>query len=235
VSRVAIIAALPGELKPLVANGTWRRSESGTSGSAASRPNVWTGSVAGHEAVAVAGGIGAAAAAHAVDLALSHGPADALISCGWAGAITCAVKPPDAFAISEIVDHSTGERFATQSPEGLRLITLDHVAGINEKRPLAEAHKAVLVDMEAAAVARLAAQRGIPFYCFKSISDAYTDRLPDFNRFITSDGRLRLPAFIGHAAIRPVYWPSLVRLAGNSARAAVNLAQLLSKSIPAKL
>jgi adenosylhomocysteine nucleosidase len=230
VSRIAIIAALPGELKPLVANGAWRQSAPKTSAS-----NVWFGSIAGHEAIAVAGGIGAAAASRAVDRALSNGPADALISYGWSGAITCAVKPPDAFAISEVVDHTTGEHFATGSAEGLRLITLDHVAGSNEKRPLAEAHKAVLVDMEAAAVARAAFRRGLAFYCFKSISDGYTDRLPDLNRFITPDGRLRTPAFVAYVAVRPGYWPSLVRLAGNSARAAANLAELISKSIPAKL
>ena len=223
-SRIAIIAALPGELQPLVVNGTWRRAA----------PNVWTGSINGHEATAVAGGIGSACASSAVDLALSHGPADALISYGWAGAITCAVKPPDAFAISEVIEHSSRERFATRHSEGLRLVTLDRVAGYYEKRPLAETHKAVLVDMEAAAVARAAAQRGIAFYCFKSISDGYTDRLPDLNRFIT-EGHLRTPAFVAHVAVRPIYWPSLVRLAGNSARAAAGLAELLSKSLPAKL
>jgi len=230
VGRIAIIAALPGELKPLVAKGAWRQSALKTSAS-----NVWSGSIAGHEVVAVAGGIGAVAASRAVDLVLSNGPADALISYGWSGAITCAVKPPEAFAISEVVDHTTGERFATGSAEGLRLITLDHVAGMNEKRPLAEAHKAVLVDMEAAAVARAATRRGLSFYCFKSISDAYTDRLPDLNRFIAPDGSLRTLVFVAYAAVRPVYWPSLVRLARNSAQAAANLAELISKSIPAKL
>ncbi len=228
-SRIAIIAALPRELKPLVANGTWRQIKSETSVA-----TVWTGSLAGHEAVAVAGGMGAEAASRAVEIAVSHGSADALISYGLAGAITCAVKPPDAFTISEVVDHSSRQRFSTRHREGLRLVTLDHVVGANEKRPLAETHQAVLVDMEAAAVARAAVERDLPFYCFKSISDGYTDRLPDLNRFITG-GRLRMPAFVAHAAIRPVYWPGLVRLAGNSARAAENLAELLSKSIPAKL
>ena len=230
-SRIAIIAALPGELKPLVANGTWRRPGPSIAGG----PEVWTGTVSGHEAIALAGGIGPASAASAVERALSHGRVDALISYGWAGAITCAVKPPDAFVISEIIDYSSSEHFMTRSAGGLRLITLDHVAGYYEKRPLAEAHKAVLVDMEAAVVARAAARRDLPFYCFKSISDSYTDRLPDFNRFITTDGRFRLPSFVGHAAIRPVYWPALVRLHRNGAQAAVNLAELLSKSIPAKL
>jgi adenosylhomocysteine nucleosidase len=229
VSRIAIIAALPGELKPLVRNGTWRQTNIG------SASNLWTGSLAGHEAVAIAGGVGTAAAARAVDLALSHHPADALISYGWAGAITCAVKPPSAFAISEVIDHGTGERFATCSREGLRLITLDHVAGVNEKRPLAERHQAVLVDMEAAAVARAATRHNIAFYCFKSISDGYTDRLPDFTRFIAPDGRFRMPPFLAYAATHPVYWPPLIRLGKNSARAASNLARFISKTFPATL
>src|SRR5579883_3121429 len=198
-SRIAIIAALPGELKPLVAaNGSaWHRSG----------PNLWTGTLAGHEAIAIAGGIGTQAAERAVGAALSQGRPDALVSYGWAGAITCAVKPPDAFAISEVIDHSTGEHFPTRLPGGIRLVTLDHVAVANEKRPLAEKHRAVLVDMEAAAVARLAAERGIAFYCFKGISDGYTDRLPNMNAFIV-EGRLRMPSFVAHAALRPVYWPS---------------------------
>jgi adenosylhomocysteine nucleosidase len=223
-SRIAIIAALPGELKPLVRG--WRHS---------SEQNLWTGALNGHEAIAIAGGIGRAAAARAVSIALSHGRLDALISYGWTGAITCALKPPSAYAISEIIDHSTGERFATSCSGGVRLITLDHVAGINEKRPLAEAHQAVLVDMESASVARLAAESSIPFYCFKGISDAYTDNLPDFSRFISAEGRLRMLAFLAHAALRPVYWPSLLRVGRNSSRAALNLARLLSKSLPTSL
>jgi adenosylhomocysteine nucleosidase len=222
-SRLAIIAALPGELKPLVRG--WRNSER----------NVWTGHIQGHEAIAIAGGIGADAAARAVTLALSQEHRDALISYGWTGAITCALKPPSAYAISEIIDHDTGERFATRTPNGVRLITLDHVAGLNEKRPLAETHQAVLVDMEAAVVARAAAENNIPLYCFKGISDAYTDDLPDFSRFISAEGQLRMPAFLTHAAFRPRHWPSLARVGKNSRLAASNLARLLSKSLPATL
>jgi len=220
---IAVIAALPGELKPLVRD--WQRVE----------PNIWTGHIAAHEAIAIAGGMGATAAARAVERASARGKLDALISYGWAGAVTCALKPPAAYAISEIVDHGSGERFITRTPDGVRLVTLDHVAGINEKRPLAETHQAVLVDMEAAAVARLAAENRIPFYCFKGISDAYTDNLPDFARFISAEGRLRLAAFLAHAAIRPIYWPSLARVGRNSGIAASNLARLLSKSFPATL
>jgi len=226
-SRVAIIAALPGELKPLVSGngGNWRRSQ----------PNVWTGTLAGHEATAIAGGIGSAAAARAVETALTHGSPDALVSYGWAGALTCALKPPGAYPISEVIDHRSGEHFATRSPEGTRLVTLDRVARPDEKRSLAQKHQAVLVDMEAATVARLAAQNSIPFYCFKGISDGYNDHLPDFSAFITESGQFRMPIFVTYAALRPVYWSALIRLGKNSSEAASNLAQSLSKYLPTSL
>lgn len=223
-SYIAIIAALPGELKPLIGED-WHHPE----------PNVWTGSISHHGAVAISGGIGAAAAGRAVAKALSYGWPDALISYGWAGALTCALKPPAAFAISDVIDHGSGERFATRSPQGTRLVTLDHVAHPDEKRTLAQAHQAVLVDMEAAAVGRLAAERNIPFYCFKGISDAYTDHLPDFGSFISPAGELRTAALVAHAVLRPAYWASLIRLGRNSSLAASNLARSLSNSLPQSL
>jgi adenosylhomocysteine nucleosidase len=223
VSRIAIIAALPGELKPLVRG--WIREE----------PHIWIGSIAGHEAIAIAGGIGSASATRAAEAALSHGHPDALISYGWAGALTCALKPPSAHSITEIIDNGTGRRFPTRSPHGTRLVTFDRVARPYEKRRLAETHQSVLVDMEAAAVARFAAENDIPFYCFKGISDAWDDNLPDFSRFISTEGQLRMPSFLAHAALRPAYWSSLARIGRNSSAAALNLVGLLSKSLPATL
>ena len=222
-SRIAIIAALPGELKPLVRG--WTREKS----------NIWTGSIAGHDAIAIAGGIGSSSATRAAEVALSQGRPDALVSYGWAGALTCALKPPGAHSITEIIDNGTGRRFPTRSPHGTRLVTFDRVARPYEKRHLAETHQSVLVDMEAAAVAGFAAENNIPFYCFKGISDAWDDILPDFSRFISADGRLRMPSFLAHAAFHPAYWGSLARIGRNSTAAAANLAGLLSKSLPANL
>lgn len=219
-SKIAIIAALPGELKPLV-RGWQQRGK-----------NLWAGRIADHEAVAIAGGIGAAAAQRAAERAFAEGSPSVLVSYGWAGALTCAVKPPDACVISEIVDAATGEKFTTASADGFRLITLDRVARYEEKRALAQKHQAVLVDMEAAAVARMAAARGIPFYCFKGISDGYLDRLPDFSRFISGSGELRMPAFLAYVAVRPQYWASLWRLGANSSAAANGLADLVREHLP---
>jgi adenosylhomocysteine nucleosidase len=218
-SKIAIIAALSGELKPLV-RGWQQRGK-----------NLWARQIGDHEAIAIAGGIGAAAARRAVERAFAEGNPGALISFGWAGALTCAVKPPDACVISEIVDDTSGERFKTASTDGFRLITLDRVARYDEKRALAQKHQAVLVDMEAAAVARMAIERGIPFYCFKGISDGYLDRLPDFSRFISGSGELRMPAFLFYVALRPQYWASLWRLGANSSAAAIGLADLATATL----
>lgn len=217
--KIAIIAALPGELKPLVHG--WQ-----TGGR-----NLWTGRVGEYEATAVAGGMGASAAERGVERVLADGHPDALVSYGWTGALTCAVKPPAVCVISEVVDAGSGERFATRSADGFRLITLDHVARADEKRGLAAKHQSVLVDMEAATVARIAAARGIPFYCFKGVADGYLDVLPDFSLFMNGTGELRMGAFLAHVAVRPKYWASIGRLGKNSGAAATALAGILEESL----
>jgi adenosylhomocysteine nucleosidase len=216
--KIAIIAALPGELKPLVKS--WQKRER----------NLWMGRVGDYEATAVAGGMGAAAAERAVERVFAEGSPEALVSYGWAGALTCAVKPQAVCVISEVVDAGSGDRYATRSADGFRLITLDHVARADEKRGLAAKHQSVLVDMEAATVAKIAAARGVPFYCFKGLSDGYTDELPDFSRFIDGRGQLRMLDFLAHAAVRPKYWPSLWRLGKNSKAAASALKRAFLKA-----
>ena len=89
----------------------------------------------------------------------------------------------------------TGERFRCDAGAGeLWLLTSPQVADSAEKRRLASAYDAALVDMEAAAIARLAAMRGIPFYCIKGVSDGFNDQLPDFNRFLSPSGHFHLAA-----------------------------------------
>ncbi len=215
--RIGIVAALPGELTPLVSE--WKRLDG----------NAWTGVVAGHECVAVAAGMGKDAATRACEQIFAGGRVDALMSAGWAGALSCGVKPPDAYEVKEVVETQTGERFLTGQEEGCRLVTLDHVADVKEKRRLAERYRAVLVDMEAATVARLAQARNVPFLCCKGISDGATDVLPDFSRFISTKGQLRMPAFLAHVAVRPRYWKNLGRMGANSQKAAVALRRLIEE------
>lgn len=215
--RVGIVAALPGELKPLITG--WQKLDG----------SAWSGEISGMQCIAVAGGMGSDAAARTCERIFAAGPVDAMMSVGWAGSLSCGAKPPDAYEVSEVIDAQTGERFSTGQEQGLRLVTLGHVAGVAEKRRLAESYRAVMVDMEAAAVARLARTRNLPFLCCKGISDGATDVLPDFSKFIGHHGQMQMGAFLAHVAVRPHYWKNLARMGSNSRKAAVALRELVTE------
>jgi adenosylhomocysteine nucleosidase len=69
--------------------------------------------------------------------------------------------------------------------------------------------------------------REIPFYCIKGVSDGLNDRLPDFNPFLTSDGRFRRLPFALLSLLRPWYWPALLRMGENSKRASQSIVESL--------
>ena len=217
--RIGIIAALPGELKPLV-RGRQKMPVARGSGIA-----MWKWEVDGNQVVAVCAGMGAAAARRAFTAAEFAGSLDAVVSIGWAGALTEAANPGECYAVSQIVDALTGERFSA-NPRGERLVTTAHVADAAEKHRLATSYTAKLVDMEAAAVARLAQMRGIPIHCFKAVSDGVRADLPDLNPFIRVDGKMRMPAFLAYVAMRPRYWAPLAQLGRNSSLAAKAMARV---------
>jgi len=232
--RVAVIAALPGELRPLVRG--WRHE---------SRRGVelWRRRRGETEWIAACAGAGQKAALRAWHEIEQTGAIDAVISTGWAGALRAGLAAGRVYRVAGVVDARTGERFATEqirelvapapvesaggetrpgAPENgaIWLVTLERVANRQDKPRLAAAHGAGLVDMEAAAVAGAARARGLPFHCVKGVSDGPEDRLPDFNRFITAEGEFRLGPFMGFAALRPWTWRPLLRLGAPSRRSA---------------
>ena len=218
-TRVAMIAAMPGELKPLV--GKWPHS---------TRDGVqfWAQRNSEEEWIAACAGAGQAAATRAFAALEEGGPIDLVISVGWAGALLENVVSGSAHNLAGVIDARTGERFLCDAGAGdLWVVTSPVVAGEAEKRRLARTYSAALVDMEAAAVGRLASMREIPFYCVKGVSDSLDARMPDFNRFIEPNGRFQTGKFILFAALRPWYWPALIRMGENSRKAAQNIAQSL--------
>jgi adenosylhomocysteine nucleosidase len=218
--RIGIIAAFAGELKPLVRG--WSRQANGAF--LTQRKDM--------TAIAVAKGMGAARAEQAVAIAESSGPLDALVSIGWAGGASCGIQPGTAYEVGEVIDAVSGERFATSIEAGpLKLVTLDHVAGRDEKRQVAERYGASLVDMEAAAVARLARAKGIPFHCWKTVTDMATEDLPDFNSFLDNEKQLRTGRLATYALTRPRYVAPLLRMGKNGRSGADALGQTLRRWI----
>jgi adenosylhomocysteine nucleosidase len=215
-TRTAIIAALPAELKPLTRGWQHERSNG---------VDLWRWSFDGGEWIAACAGAGVNRAAKAFAEVEKSGELDSVISTGWAGALREELVPGQTYDVSTVIDARTGERFVTTGPPNdCWLVTNSRVADAAEKQRLASTYEAALVDMEAAGVARLARMRGIPFYCIKGISDGYSDHLPDFNRFISTDGQFQLLRFVFFALVRPWHWRALIRMGENSSKAARSIA-----------
>jgi adenosylhomocysteine nucleosidase len=215
-TRTAFIAAFPDELKPLVKG--WPHS---------TREGVqfWAQRNEEEEWIAACAGAGQAAATRAFAAIEDGGPVDLIFSLGWAGALTNVVEPGAAYSAAGVIDARTGERFLCDAGAGKHwLVTAPAVADQREKARLAASYSAALVDMEAAAIARLAAMRQTPFYCIKGVSDGLDAKLPDFNRFITRDGQLQTVRLVLYAVFRPWYWPALIQMGENSRKASQSIA-----------
>lgn len=223
-NRIAIIAALPGELKPLVRG--WAHERLGG-------VDLWRTRQNNAEWIAACAGMGQQAATRAFAEVEKSGPLDRVSSVGWAGSLREDIKAGKAYRAAGVVDMRTGERFAVSgSASGDPwLVTSAGVAGPVEKRRLAAEYHAGMVDMEGAAIARLAAMRGVPFSCIKGVSDGVSDNLPDFNPFISAQGRLRLSRLLFFVLPRPWYWPALIRMGENSNKASHSLTGLLLENL----
>ena len=226
-TRTAIIAAMPGELKPLVKDsaGGWPHSKRNGIDFWARRGEKedWE-----EEWIAACAGAGQDAATRAFAGIEDGGPIDLVFSIGWAGALREEIAPGTAHNVAGVIDLRTGERFRCDAGAGdLWLLTSPQVANSAEKRRLASAYDAALVDMEAAAIARLAQMRGIPFYCIKGVSDGFNDLLPDFNRFLSPTGHFHLARFVLFAFLKPWIWPALIRMGENSKQASQSIAESL--------
>ncbi|MBB5345915.1 phosphorylase family protein [Tunturibacter empetritectus] len=224
--NIAIIAALEGELKPLVRGrgaGSWKRRESSKGCS------VWEYRHADGCWIAACAGMGEVRAALAFAEAEKIAAIDAVCSVGWAGALDGTIAAESVSGVSLVIDTKTGERFRPTDLQSAWpvLATTTRVADEREKKRLAASYGARLVDMEAATIARIALGKSIQFYCFKAVSDDAEARLPDLNPFVADNGRLKMLPFLAHVAVRPGSWSGLMKLGRHSSAAAKNLAEAL--------
>jgi adenosylhomocysteine nucleosidase len=236
VIRTAIIAALPGELKPLV-----RKSGRGWRHQKRNRVHLWRRRAGELEWVAACAGVGQNAAARALAEIERDGPLAQILSVGWAGSLRKDRRPGEAYRVYGVVDLPTNTRLraspftpvrqeagARKGPPDIWLATSTKVlTGPKEKMDVAISYYADLVDMEAIALARLAKARGVAFHCIKGVSDGADAHLPDFNPFLTADGRFKRVKFIVFALFHPGYWQALRKMGENSKQAAQRIAELV--------
>ena len=174
------------------------------------------------QAVVAIGGIGEECARRAAETAIEDAQPGLLVSAGIAGAISSKLKVGDVSRIREVVNVATGERYTTRGGEWL-LGTSQDVSNVAEKRELLTKYGADVVDMEGAAVAQVARERGLEFAAVKAISDDSGFVMPPLTRFIDQDGKFDNGRFLLFVAFRPKWWSALARMRTNTAIAAANL------------
>jgi adenosylhomocysteine nucleosidase len=220
-SRVAIVAALEREVRPLIK--PWRVTERQHSGRSFRFFET-------EDVVLVGGGIGAEAARRAAEAAIVLYQPEIVYSAGYAGALDPAICIGQIIRPARVIDVGDGSSVSIAGGEGV-LVTAGSVAGPAQKDKLRESFRAKAVDMEAAAVARAAEARGIEFAAIKAISDEFGFEFPAVDRFVDSEGCFQEKRFALFVAVRPWLWLRVIELARNSRRASRALCEELQKLV----
>jgi adenosylhomocysteine nucleosidase len=215
--RLAIVAALEREVRPLVKSWHVTEREYGGQGFRFFENG---------DVVLVCGGIGAGAARRAAEAIIAVFDPKVVFSAGFAGALDGSLKVGDVLRPQIVINAGDCSRTIISGGEGV-LVSFESVASPLQKAKLRESFAAQAVDMEAAAVARSAEARGKGFAAIKAISDEIDFELPAMERFVDDQGRFSEARFAFYATFRPWIWLRVIRMARNSNRAAHTLCMSL--------
>jgi adenosylhomocysteine nucleosidase len=221
-SKTAIIAAMERELAPLVRG--WKK------GALSSDGKTFT-FFENDSLVAVIAGIGCKNAALAASAVVEKFHPSTLMSVGLAGALIRSLKVGSVFTPNIVVDASDGAEYRCAADSsrisGGVLVSATEVAGAAAKKQLVQDFHALVVDMEAAGVAKIAQEANIDFRCVKAISDEADFAMPPMGKFLAAGGNFQAGKFAAWAAVRPWQWPRVAALARNSHRATKALCEWL--------
>ncbi len=181
-------------------------------------------------ALIAVGGIGQKFARRAAKVAIEVAQPKLLVSAGMVGAISPGLKVGDVGRVREVVDVATGARYPGSSDGEWILATSQDVSDAADKQQLSTKFGADVVDMEAAAVAQVAKERGLRFAAIKSISDDAEFDMPPLNRFI-DDGKFDTRRFLVYVALHPRWWGTLGKIKKNSEIASANLCRAVEHLI----
>ena len=220
--RIAILAPMPSELRPLVLPlGLARPRERET--------EFFWGATGRAEVVAALTGIGMRAGAQAAARILDATSPDHLIIVGIAGGIGGSVAVGDLIVPELVLNRDTGETYRPTSlgdphPRGTLASSDALLEAPNEIERLKD-QGVIAVDMETAAIAAVCNLRGCPWSVFRAISDRADDGTTDaaILGLADSKGNPKLAAVARFVLTRPHRIPQLVRL-GRGARAATRTA-----------
>jgi adenosylhomocysteine nucleosidase len=222
-SKVAIVAALEREVRPLIKG--WSVSQREIDG-------LRFRFFEKDDFVLVCGGIGAEAARRAAEAVIAIYAPSVIYSAGFAGALDPALKVGDVVQPRRVVNASDGSSVNFDQGEGI-LVSFGSIASPAQKMRLRDSFGAQAVDMEAGAVGRAAEARGAAFAVVKVISDEFDFNFPAMERFVDANGQFLEGRFVWFIALRPWLWAGVARLARNSNRASLVLCDRLRKRMDA--
>jgi adenosylhomocysteine nucleosidase len=189
----------------------------------------------GRAVAAIANGAGAERAFAAAILA---GNISAVCNTGFCGALDKRLNIGDVVVGTEVRNGT--HTYPASLPGGPKsssgpVMSIDHVAQTaEEKRSLRETGAAtsmpIIVEMEAAGVARAAEDLGVPFYCVRAVSDLADETFAnDFNAALTADGRFSVVRLVAGGLSSPQKrFGELLRLQRRTAVASKKLGEFLA-------
>ena len=192
-------------------------------------------------------GEGVANARRHLESWLEQSAARAVLSIGFAGALSASLRVGDLVIASDI--HGSRER-----PDSMLLAVAEQVRmewpvhlGVavtsNEILWQAESKRALaaslatseigFVDMESTAIAGVCTRRQVPFLIIRSISDLLDEDLPlDFNQYRDRNGSVDPAKVVNAALLRPAALKGLFELRKRSRLCADRLADFVERLIP---
>ncbi len=217
VARVAILAPMPSELKPLVKRLSLREERRGDL-------VVHVGRAGDVEVLAVTSGMGLTNAARATERLLDAAVVDHVVVSGIAGGIAPNVAIGDAIVPEVVVDEASGNEYRPHTlgdttPHG-RLLSSDTFFSSAEDLARFHAQGVIALDMETSGVAEVCQRRGQPWSVFRFISDLGGETDPEMYALAKPDGSANVKALARYLVTRPQRIPYLVKVGRNSVNAA---------------
>jgi adenosylhomocysteine nucleosidase len=251
---IAVLCAIRQEISPLVACMNVSKKFN------IDEIPFYQGDLNGRPLTLVQGGIGRENAIKAACCLLESMTVDLLISAGVAGGIRQGLNVGD-LVVAERVGYSKQSDFdseelhlesdfvcqkeivqlARQFSNGLELklhfgnlLTVDKVISqASTKRRIGEHNSFLAVEMESAAVAKIACEKGVEFSAIRSISDDIEDDLHlDYDNIISDEGKVKVTSIALGILKNPQSLALLSRLNKQTKTAAKSLAYFMSKLIP---